>query len=200
MNTIKFEISSPENISYFVFDCPVIKNSDIKNAVPLLLRKYYPFTDQKIVSDFIVVKKKLIVFVAPSDYINKFHADNIILISLPAFVIRNYKMNEFMIITKSSVLYFNAEKNIIESSVYSDKSKLIEFLDKWNLNSFSDRVKFFITDDVPSDIISFIESRFKYFIKLEISSGSKKIFCMKNESVLSSGKRRAQCAGNRQIG
>lgn len=113
MNTIKFEISSPENISYFVFDCPVIKNSDIKNAVPLLLRKYYPFTDQKIVSDFIVVKKKLIVFVAPSDYINKFHADNIILISLPAFVIRNYKMNEFMIITKSSVLYFNAEKNII---------------------------------------------------------------------------------------
>ena len=180
MNTIKFEISSPENISYFVFDCPIIKNSDIKNAVPLLLRKYYPFTDQKIVSDFIVVKKKLIVFVAPSDYINKFHADNIMLISLPAFVIRNYKMNEFMIITKGSVLYFNAEKNIIESSVYSDKSKLIEFLDKWNLNSFSDRVKFFITDDVPSDIISFIESRFKYFIKLEIASGSKKIFCMKN--------------------
>ena len=33
MNTIKFEISSPENISYFVFDCPIIKNSDIKNAV-----------------------------------------------------------------------------------------------------------------------------------------------------------------------
>ena len=71
-----------------------------------------------------------------------------------------------LIIGKPKNKHITIIKKATSSSVYSDKSKLIEFLDKWNLNSFSDRVKFFITDDVPSDIISFIESRFKYFIKL----------------------------------